>query len=169
MKRLLLGVLLVAAGLAVACGDNGSSDENASPTAEPGTPTPTTTLSADQVITATQEEQVLALVKRPDGATETVLVALNSRVDDLCADDAEWSASQTDSVWRVVAECKKEETGTPAAFGFELLRFEWLYYSDLRQVMPVSQAAHDAQYPYPQPSPFPVGTPFAIPSPSGTP
>jgi len=26
-----------------------------------------------------------------------------------------------------VAEGKKEEVGTPSAFGFELLHFEWIY------------------------------------------
>ena len=168
MKRLLLGGLLVAAALAAACGGD-SDEEDTSPTVEPGSPSPTTTLSEVQVITATQELPVQYRADKPDGTYELKSSTMSGRVDVLCADEPRWSAQEGESEWRVVAECKKEEVGTPPAFGFELLHFEWIYYTDLRRVMPVSQEAHDAQYPYPQPSPFPIGTPFSVPMPSATP
>jgi hypothetical protein len=170
MKRLLLGILLVAAaGLAAACGDNGSSDRSdASPTVESRSATPTI-VSADEAIALTQDFAVLYKVDNPDGTHRLEQSTIVERVDVLCADEPRWSAEEGEGEWRVAAECKKEEAGTPIPYGFELLRFEWIYYTDLRRVMPVSQAAHDAQYPYPQPSPFPVGTPFSIPPPTVTP
>ena len=168
MKRLLLGIFLVAAGLAAACGDNGSNDQNASPTVEPGSPSPATTMSAEEIITLTQEFPVLYKVDNPDGTFELKPSTINSRMDVLCADEPKWSARQSDDTWQVMAECKKEESGTLPPFGYQLLRFEWLFYPDSREVWPISQAAHDAQYPFPQPSPFPLVTPALSPSPSGT-
>ncbi len=164
MKRLLLGVLLVAAGLAVACGDNGSSDQNASPTVEPGSSPPATTMSGEEIITLVQEFPVLYKVDKPDGTFELKPSTINGRVDVLCADDARWSAEDKGREWRVYAECRKQETdpgdATPPPYGFETLDFEWIFYPDFRQVMPLSQASHDAQYPFPQPSTIPTITPL---------
>ena len=169
MRRFLFwGLVAAAAFLAAACG-GGSDQETSSPTASPGSSTTATTLSASEVITATEELPVEYKVDRPDGTYELKPSTMSERVDVLCADEPVWSAQEGQGEWRVMADCKKEEPGTPPAFGFELLHFEWIYYTDLRRVMPVSQAAHDAQYPYPQPSPFPIGTPFSVPVPSATP
>jgi hypothetical protein len=169
MRRLLLGGFVVAvAFLTAACG--GDSEEAAtSSTVSPGSSPSAATLSADEVIKTTQELPVLYKVDHPDGTYELQQSTMSDRMDVLCRDEPVWSAQEREKEWRVVAECKKEESGTAPAFGFELLHFEWIYYTDLRRVMPVSQAAHDAQYPYPQPSPFPIGTPFSIPPPTVTP
>lgn len=167
MKRLLLATLLAAAVLAAACddSDNGSSDQSdASPTVATGSAIPTTAANADEIIALTQDFGVMYKVDNPDGTFRLEPSTLAERVDVLCADDPKWSANQTGSEWRVAAECKEEEEeGTPVPSGFELLRFEWIYYTNLRRVMPVSDAAHDAQYPFPQPSPIPFGTPFTVP------
>lgn len=161
MKRLLLGVFLVAAaGLAAACGDNGSDDQNASPTVEPGSPPPSASLSADEIITLTKEFTVLYKVDSPDGTFTLNPSTMEARVDLLCADEPRWSAQEQEREWRVYAECIKEETAsggaTPPPYGFEPLSFVWLFYPDTRQVMPVSQAAHDAEYPFPQPTTIPT-------------
>jgi len=165
MKQLLLGMFLVAAAvLTSACGDNGSSDQSASPTVGPGSATPASTLSADEVITLTQELSVLYKVDKPDGTFELKPSTINERVDVLCADDASWSAEDKGREWRVYAQCKAAEPAsggeTPPSYGFKTLGFEWIYYPSSRQVMPVSQASHDAQYPFPQPSVIPSITPL---------
>jgi len=170
MKTLLLGLLLVvAAGLASGCGDDGSSDQSASPAAEPGSPTSTTTLSADEVITLTRELAVLYKVDKPDGSYELKPTTNNDRVDVLCADDARWSAKDKGREWRVYAQCKRAEPtsgdGTPPSYGFETLSFEWIFYSSSRQIMPLSQASHDAQYPFAQPSAIPTITALPTPTP----
>lgn len=170
MKRLLLGGMVLAVCLTVACGgDSGEGDT--SPTVEPGSPPPAANLSVDQVITLTQEFPTLYRVDNPDGTFQLKPSTINARVDVFCADDPKWSAREGEKEWRVFAECKKDESAsgdaTPPPYGFESLSFVWLFYPDSRQVMPVSGAAHEAQYPYPQPSPFPAVTPIS-PSPSAT-
>ena len=165
MKQLLLGMFLVAAAvLTSACGDSGSNDQSASPTVGSGSATPTTTLSADEIITLTEEFPVLYKVDKPDGTFELKPSTINDRVDVLCADDATWSAADKGREWRVYAECKAAEPasdgGTPPPYGFKTLSFEWIFYPNTRQVMPVSQASHDAQYPFPQPSVIPSITPI---------
>ena len=169
MKRLLLGVFLVTAGLAAACGDNGSNDQNASPTVEPGSSPPATTMSAEEIITLTQEFPVLYKVDNPDGTFELKPSTINSRMDVLCADDPRWSAEDKGREWRVYAECKKAESAsgdaTPPPYGFESLDFEWIFYPQGRQVMPVSQASHDAQYAFPQPSTVPTLAPLPTSTP----
>ena len=168
MKRLLLGGLLVAAALTAACG--GDSDEgDTSPTVGPGSPPPTTTMSADEIITLTQELPVLYKVDKPDGTFELKPSTMNARVDVLCADDPNWSAEDKGREWRVYAECKKDESAsggaTPPPYGFESLDFEWIFYPEARQVMPLSQAAHDAQYAFPQPSTMPTLAPLPTSTP----
>jgi len=168
MKRLLLGGLLVAAALAAACG--GDSDEgDISPTVGPGSPPPATTMSADEIITLTQELPVLYKVDKPDGTFELKPSTMNARVDVLCADDPRWSAEDKGREWRVYAECKKDESAsggaTPPPYGFESLDFEWIFYPEFRQVMPLSQAAHDAQYAFPQPSTIPTLAPLPTSTP----
>ena len=170
MKQLLLGMFLVAAAvLTSACGDNGSSDQSASPTVGPGSATPASTLSADEVITLTQELSVLYKVDKPDGSFELIPSTINDRVDVLCADDARWSAKDKGREWRVYAQCKRAEPtsgdGTPPSYGFETLSFEWIFYSSSRQIMPLSQASHDAQYPFAQPSAIPTITALPTPTP----
>jgi hypothetical protein len=165
MKPLLLSVFLVAAALAAACGGD-SDEEDTSLTAEPSS-RPPTTMSTDEIITLTQELPVLYQVNRPDGAFELKPSTINTRVDVLCADDPRWSAEDKGREWRVYAECKKDQSAsggaTPPPYGFETLSFEWIFYPDSREVLPVSQAAHDAQYAYPQPSTIP---PIPIPTPT---
>jgi hypothetical protein len=163
MKRLLLAGLLVAAALAAACG--GDSDEgDTSPTAEPGSPSPATSMSAEEIITLVQEFPVLYKVDKPDGTFELKPSTINGRVDVLCTDDASWSAEDKQREWRVYAECKRQESatseGTPPPYGFETLDFEWIFYPNSRHVMPVSQASHDAQYAFPQPSTIPTIAPL---------
>lgn len=164
MKRLLLSGLLLLAGLATACGDNGSSDQNGSPTVEPSSSPPATTMSGDEIITLVQEFPVLYKVDKPDGTFELKPSTISGRVDVLCADEARWSAEDKGREWRVYAECKKAESAsgdaTPPPYGFETLSFEWIFYPSSRQVMPVSQAAHDAQYAFPQPSTIPTIAPL---------
>ena len=169
MKRLLLGIFLVAAGLAAACGDNGSNDQNASPTVEPGSPPPATTMSAEEIITLTQEFPVLYKVDKPDGTFELKPSTISGRMEVLCADDPRWSAEDKGREWRVYAECNKAESAsgdaTPPPYGFESLDFEWIFYPQGRQVMPVSQASHDAQYAFPQPSTVPTLAPLPTSTP----
>ena len=168
MKRLVLGALLVAAALVAACGGD-SDEEDTSPTVEPGSPSPTTTMSAEEIITLVQEFPVVYKVDRPDGTFELKPSTIDARVDVLCADDARWSAEDKGREWRVYAECKKEESasddGTPPPYGFQGLDFEWIFYPEARQVMPLSQAAHDAQYAFPQPSSIPTLAPLPTSTP----
>ena len=121
-------------------------------------------MSAEEIITLTQEFPVLYKVDQPDGTFELKPSTINDRVDVLCADDARWSAEDKGREWRVYAQCKKAEPasgeGTPPSYGFETLSFEWIYYPSSRHVMPVSQASHDAQYAFPQPSTIPTITPL---------
>ena len=159
---------MVATALAAACGDD-SSDEDTSPTAEPGASPPATTMSADEIITLTQELPVLYKIDKPDGTFELKPSTMNARVDILCADEPSWSAADKGREWRVYAECKKEESAsgdaTPPPYGFDSLDFEWIFYPELRQVMPLSQAAHDAQYAFPQPSAMPTLAPLPTSTP----
>ena len=174
MKRLLLGVFLVAAaGLAAACGDNGSDDQNPSPTAETGSPTPAASLTADEIITLTKELPVLYREPNPDGTFQVKPSTMAARVDVLCADDPQWSTEEGTREWRVYAECRKDESAsgdaTPPPYGYERLSFVWLFYPDTRQVMPVSPAAHDAQYAVVQPSTIPAISPIPKPTSFATP
>ena len=168
MKRLLWGALLATAGLTIACG---GTDDAPSPAA-----TPTTAqFDASQVITLTKEFSVLYKADTPDGSLQLKPSTIGDRVDVLCADEASWSARERQTFWRVLAECKKDESAsgdaTPVPYGFETLNFEWLFYPDTQRVMPVSEAAHDAQYSSPQPTTFPAPalTPVTSPMPAGTP
>ena len=169
MRRLLFGMLLVAVGLAVACSDDGSNRQDASSTVEPGSSPPATTVSADDVITLTQELPVLYKVDKPDGTFELKPSTMNARVDLLCADEPRWSAEDKGREWRVYAVCNKDEStsgdATPPPYGFETLNFEWIFYPELRQVMPLSQAAHDAQYAFPQPTAMPTLAPLPTSTP----
>jgi hypothetical protein len=138
MRPLLAATILIA-GLLQACGGNGP-DGQPLPTA-----TGTAQMSSSEVVAFVQEYQVGQNVERPDGLWEIVMVALGSRVDDLCLDSPIWSAREEAASWHVFAECTKEET-VPAE---NPLRFEWVFYPDMGLVMPFSHAAHVAQYQYP--------------------
>jgi len=126
-------------------------------------------MSAEEIITLVQEFPVMYKVDKPDGTWELKPSTINARVDVLCADDPRWSAADKGREWRIYAKCAKDESGsgdaTPPPYGFESLSFEWIFYTEGRQVMPLSQASHDAQYPFPQPSALPTLAPLPTSTP----
>jgi len=145
VRLLLISGLICLATLAVACVDK-EDQEAVSPTAVPTiSPTAVPTgspVSGDDVIAFAQEYQAF---EKAEGATwEFTVVPLASRVAKLCQDSPRWSAEEQQGIWRVFAECNKEES-IPAE---NPLRFVWLFHPDSGEVMPVSLAAHVAQYSY---------------------
>jgi hypothetical protein len=168
MNRLLLGVILLAAVLATACGDSENTGTNATPTVEPPSSSPAATFSSDDIINMTKELNVLYRETHPDGTFDVKPSTIEARVNDLCADDPQWSTEEGITEWRVLADCRKAETATgdatPPAYGYEELNFVWVVYPSARQVMPISPPAHDAQYAVVQPSTIPTLTPFPTPT-----